>query len=70
MPNTKDMANTTPEDQTKPIIIDLLRQQLSTRQVADELNYRKLYMVSGASWNAGRVDTFLNKHQISKPSYQ
>jgi len=70
MPNTKDMANTTPEHQAKPIIIDLLKQQLSTRQVADELNYRKLYMVSGASWNAGRVDTFLNKHQISKPSYQ
>jgi len=70
MANNNNMANTTPGQQTKPVIIDLLKQQLSTQQVADELNYRKLYMVSGASWNAGRVDTFLNKHQISKPNYQ
>lgn len=51
-------------EKTKPVIIELLNQQMSNKEMADELNQRQLYMASGASWNAGRIDMFVAKHQI------
>jgi hypothetical protein len=54
-------------ERTKPVIIDLVNQCLSAKELAEELNQRQLYMSSGASWNAGRINLFLAKHAI-KPS--
>lgn len=64
------MTSASPIAQTKPLMINLINQRLSAREVAEELNHRKLYMSSGASWNAGRIDIFLTKHQITRPTYQ
>ncbi|MEH6357868.1 MAG: hypothetical protein V7745_02685 [Pseudomonadales bacterium] len=55
-------------EKTRHVIADLLNQQLNNSELANELNQRQLYMASGASWNAGRVDMFLAKHQI-KPTH-
>jgi len=52
-------------EKTRHVIADLLNQQLSNHELAAELNHRRLYMPSGASWNASRVDMFLNKHSIT-----
>lgn len=51
-------------DKAKPVIAALLNDQLSYQELADELNQRRIYMSSGANWNAKRIDLFLAKHQI------
>lgn len=65
MANNYSQLNKQPLEKAKPVIVDLLNQRFSSREMAEELNQRRLYMSSGASWNAGRVERFLSKHQIT-----